>query len=95
MLQVVPEEPNKNYFFPTGTIPMIMNAFGELARSFTIPNKLGPNYNEAPLFKLFRLIGLLLPGAPAHCPQDYVNATRLGSSHVFLSSTNSMKPKSI
>ncbi|CAN6680115.1 unnamed protein product [Malus baccata var. baccata] len=94
-VQVVPEEPNKNYFSPTGTIPMIMNAFGELARSFTIPNKLGPNYNEGPLFKLFRLIGLLLPGAPAHCPQDYVNATRLGSSHVFLPRTNSMKPESI
>lgn len=64
---------------------MMMNAFGELIRSFTIPYGLGPDYKEGPLLKMFRLMGLVMPGAAAHCPQDYVNATRLGSSHVFLS----------
>ncbi|BFG38864.1 hypothetical protein CerSpe_251380 [Prunus speciosa] len=83
-VQVVPEEPNKNYFSPKGVIPMTVNAFGELIRSFTIPDRFGPDYKEGPLFKMFRLMGLVMPGAAAHCPQDYVNATRLGSSHVFI-----------
>lgn len=83
-LQIVEEEPNKNYFSPLGAIPMMVNAFWELIRSFTIPRKKGPEYKEGSFLRLFRIIGLVLPGIPAHSPQDYVNATRLGSSDVFL-----------
>lgn len=87
-LQVVPEEPNKNYFSPLGTIPMMINAIGELIRSFTIPYKKGKDYKEGGFMRVFRIIGLVVPGMPAHGPQDYVNATRLGSSNVF-----QIKPK--
>lgn len=82
-MQVVPEEPNKNYFSPLRTIPMMVNAFGELVRSFTIKHSKGPDYKEGGLMRVFRVIGLAVPGMPAHSPQDYVNATRLGSSKVF------------
>ncbi|XP_062003207.1 triacylglycerol lipase OBL1-like isoform X1 [Rosa rugosa] len=82
--QILPEEPNKNYFSPSVQITMMVNAFYELTRSFTIPNKYGPDYAEGYFFRLFRLSGLLMPGASAHCPQDYVNLTRLGPSDVFV-----------
>ncbi|XP_030496091.2 triacylglycerol lipase OBL1 [Cannabis sativa] len=81
--KIVEEEPNKNYFSPLGAVPMMMNAFCELVRSFTIPRKKGKEYKEGNFLRLFRIIGLVMPGIPAHSPQDYVNATRLGSSNIF------------
>jgi hypothetical protein len=48
-------------------------------RSFIIPYIQGSDYKESWLMKMLRVVGLVFPGLAAHCPQDYVNATRLGS----------------
>ncbi|EOX91432.1 Uncharacterized protein TCM_000630 [Theobroma cacao] len=82
-MQVVEEEPNKNYFSIWSVFLMMINAVQELIRSFTIVKE-GSDYQEGWLLIVFRVIGLVVPGIPAHCPQDYVNSTRLGSPEAFL-----------
>ncbi|KAF5468247.1 hypothetical protein F2P56_012413 [Juglans regia] len=72
------KEPNENYFSLLWAIPKYLNAFWELIRSFIIPCIWGPDYSETLLMRMFRVIGLIIPGVPAHLTQDYVNATRLG-----------------
>ncbi|CAI0553534.1 unnamed protein product [Linum tenue] len=84
--QVVVEEPYKNYFSPGGTVGMIWNALMELTRSFTIAIDHGEEYSEGWLLTGVRLVGLLIPGLPAHLPRDYVNCTRLGPPHLLHSS---------
>ncbi|XP_048637451.1 triacylglycerol lipase OBL1 isoform X2 [Brassica napus] len=77
--KVEQEEPNKNYFSMLWAIPKIMNAMWELMRSFIIPYWKGEEYREGWLLKCFRVVALLIPGLPAHAPNDYVNATLLGN----------------
>lgn len=77
--KVLPEEPNKNYFSVSWAIYKYLNAVWELIRSFIIPYMMGPEYKEGWLMTMMRMIGLVIPGFADHCPQDYVNATRLGS----------------
>ncbi|KAI3462751.1 hypothetical protein Pfo_019414 [Paulownia fortunei] len=91
--RVVPEEPDKNYFSIIWLIPKLINAWWELIRSFVISYTKGPEYKEGGLIRMFRVIGILTAGLPAHCPQDYVNATRLGSSEAFLSILSSKGQK--
>ncbi|MCD7460603.1 hypothetical protein HAX54_043880 [Datura stramonium] len=76
--KILDEEPNKNGLAPLLFIPKMLNAGWELIRSFILPFVIGRKYEEGGLLFLMRVVGLLLPGVPAHCPQDYVNSTRLG-----------------
>ncbi|XP_045818361.1 triacylglycerol lipase OBL1-like [Trifolium pratense] len=75
----VQEEPNKNYFSLSAISPMTLNVICELMRSFTMVSRFGSEYQEGWILRIFRFVGLVFPGAPDHLPQDYVNATRLGS----------------
>ncbi|KAG2262127.1 hypothetical protein Bca4012_013219 [Brassica carinata] len=77
--KVEQEEPNKNYFNMLWAIPKIMNAMWELMRSFIIPYWKGEEYREGWFLKCFRVVALLIPGLPAHVPNEYVNATLLGN----------------
>lgn len=77
--QVLEEEPNKNYFSLLWVIPKNLNAAWELVRGFMIPFVEGDDYREGWLMKIFRLVGLIVPGLSAHLTQDYVNLTRLGT----------------
>ncbi|TYK12884.1 putative triacylglycerol lipase [Cucumis melo var. makuwa] len=83
--KILEEEPFKNYFSILGEVVMRIQACLEIVRSFTIGWRRGKEYEERVLLRIMRLFGLLLPGIPAHCPQDYVNSTRLGSTDVFFS----------
>lgn len=84
-MQVVEEEPDKNYFSIIWMIPKFVNACWELIRSFVIKYWRGADYEEGLLLRMFRVMGVFFAGVPAHCLQDYVNATRLGSPDVFQS----------
>ncbi|CAL9026751.1 unnamed protein product [Prunus brigantina] len=77
-VQVLEEEPNKNYFDPTAAMSKHLTAIWELIRSFIIPYAKGPEYKESWLLKAIRVFGVIIPGVAAHNPQDYVNSTRLG-----------------
>ncbi|KAK6245231.1 hypothetical protein SCA6_008321 [Theobroma cacao] len=77
--QVFSEEPNKNYFSMLWVLPKNMNAIWELVRGFIMPYTKGPDYKEGWFLRMWRMIGLVVPGLSAHSPQDYVNSTRLGS----------------
>ncbi|TYJ08138.1 hypothetical protein E1A91_A11G054100v1 [Gossypium mustelinum] len=76
--KIVEEVPYLNYFSLFGFFPMHMNAIYEVIRSFTMKAKYGADYTDGWLMFGVRLFGLLIPGVANHCPQDYVNSTRLG-----------------
>lgn len=77
-MQIVEEVPYLNYFSLFGFIPMHMNAIYEVIRSFTMKAKYGADYTDGWLMFGVRLFGMFIPGVANHCPQDYVNSTRLG-----------------
>ncbi|XP_071713219.1 triacylglycerol lipase OBL1-like [Rutidosis leptorrhynchoides] len=81
--KLVNEEPNKNYFSIKSIGPMYLNAIFEMVRGFVLPYAYGRNYKEGILLMGVRLFGLIIPGTSAHCPQDYVNLTRLTSPDIF------------
>ncbi|PWA68493.1 hypothetical protein CTI12_AA279250 [Artemisia annua] len=77
--KIVDEEPNKNYFSLLSAIPKLINAGWEIIRSFVIPYTRGADYSEGFLLKMYRLVGLMIAGVPAHGLQDYVNSVRIRS----------------
>ncbi|XVE55881.1 hypothetical protein DITRI_Ditri03aG0192700 [Diplodiscus trichospermus] len=73
----LPEEPDKNYFSLKSVFPKMVNAKWELLRGFIMPYIVGPDYKEGWFLRMWRMIGLVVPGLSDHCPQDYVNSSRL------------------
>ncbi|PWA56610.1 alpha/Beta hydrolase fold protein [Artemisia annua] len=82
--QVVKEVHNKNYVSKKLALAHL-NAVFELVRSLALPYLYGRKYKEGLLLMKVRLFGLIFPGASTHCPQDYVNLTRLASRNFFYS----------
>lgn len=62
----------------------MMNAMWELIRSFIIPYWIGEEYREGWFLRCFRVVALLIPGFPAHFPNEYVNVTQLGDLPLYL-----------
>lgn len=91
-MQVLVEEPNKNYFSLLHVVPKILNAGYELIRSFILPWREGSEYREGWFMRVFRVTALIIPGLTDHFPVDYVNLTRLGK---FLSTDHSQGTKDI
>lgn len=81
--QVVEEEPFKNYFSIGALVTKRVDALWEIVRGFLLPRIYGPEYTEGWVLKGCRLFGLLIPGFPAHAPQEYINSIRLGEAHLF------------
>ncbi|KDP40608.1 hypothetical protein JCGZ_24607 [Jatropha curcas] len=76
--QFMDEEPDRNYFGLKHFMPMRINALWEIFRSFLISRIYGQDYQDTWFCTLWRLMGLVLPGAADHGPADYVNSVRLG-----------------
>lgn len=95
--KILDEEPNKNGLALLLFIPKMLNAAWELIRGFILPLPClgGRKYKEGGLLLFMRVVGLLLPGVPAHCPQDYVNATMLGLSDHSYATENVAKYQKI
>ncbi|KAI3684726.1 hypothetical protein L6452_33951 [Arctium lappa] len=77
--KVMEEEPNKNYFSLVWVIPKYLNAFWEVIRGYILPYWKGKEYKEQDIEKLFRLVGLIIPGLAEHGPKDYIDVTRIGT----------------
>ncbi|XP_076938622.1 triacylglycerol lipase OBL1-like [Bidens hawaiensis] len=77
--KVMDEEPNKNYFSMVWVIPKYINTFWEIIRGFILPYWKGKEYKESHVERLFRMVGMIIPGLAAHGPKDYVDVTRLGT----------------
>ncbi|KAG6604176.1 hypothetical protein SDJN03_04785, partial [Cucurbita argyrosperma subsp. sororia] len=83
--KILEEEPFKNYFSMVAAVMMRTRAFMELGRSLLIFWIKGREYKEGVPLRMMRVFGLLVPGVNAHCPQDYVNSTRLGTKGFLVS----------
>ncbi|EEF28563.1 uncharacterized LOC8284735 [Ricinus communis] len=72
------EEPSRNPFGIENAISAHITAWWELWRSFILNHVYGAEYKETWESRMFRILGLFLPGVAAHSPVNYVNSVRLG-----------------
>ncbi|XP_042487264.1 triacylglycerol lipase OBL1-like isoform X1 [Macadamia integrifolia] len=77
--QILPEEPNKNYFNPLHFPSKYINAWLDLFRGLIAGIRHGKDFKENRISIGVRLFGLLIPGFASHSPRDYVNDARLGN----------------
>ena len=84
-MQKLEEVKHKNYFSKLGFITKRINALSELLRTLYLPLLAGPEYGEGLPLVFVRFLAFLPlgPGLADHNPQDYVNATRLGTYKLF------------
>lgn len=85
-MQVLEEEPNKNYFSLLYVLPKILNAVYEMIRGFILPHIKGEEFKEGWLMKLFRIMAFITPGLIDHFLLEYDNATRFqkqGLAYIF------------
>ncbi len=77
--QILPEEPERN-FFAFNFIRLHITAFWELVQCafFSLTIRHGPQYQESAVSLLARVVGLTVPGVIPHNPINYVNAVQLG-----------------
>ncbi|NP_001304804.1 uncharacterized protein LOC105041961 [Elaeis guineensis] len=71
------DSPNPNYFDVKYTIPVYLNALGDLMKALLLGRTQGKDFKEEFLSILYRASGLILPGVASHSPRDYVNGGRL------------------
>lgn len=58
---------------------VVLTVVNEFTRGFILPWTKGSHYREDWFQKMFRMVGLVIPGLSVHTTIDYVNLTQLGS----------------
>lgn len=74
---MIDDSPNPNYFDIKYTIPVHLNAFGDLIKALLLGRTQGKDYKEEFFSIIYRASGVILPGVASHSPRDYVNGGRL------------------
>lgn len=55
----------------------------------------GREYRERWLLTCFRLLALLIPGLPAHFPNEYVNVALLGNFHLHVPDSQNLPDENV
>lgn len=77
------EQPNKNFMDVMFSPVMRMCAAWELVNGMVLNRVIyGDDFHDSGLMALARFVALITPGLVAHAPTNYVNAIRLGPSHL-------------
>jgi hypothetical protein len=76
-MQILDEEPNKNYFSVFWVIPKILNAVWEVIRGFLLPLVLGREYKQF-VHDSVQDSWIDNSGLPAHSPENYCQCCLIG-----------------
>ncbi|EFJ32399.1 hypothetical protein SELMODRAFT_12604, partial [Selaginella moellendorffii] len=77
-LQILPDEPFRNFFSPVYMVLSRLYALFELVQSFFMSYRYGGEFSETRLSTVARIAGLLVPGIAGHSLVNYINCVRLG-----------------
>ncbi|XP_002971442.2 uncharacterized protein LOC9640177 [Selaginella moellendorffii] len=81
-LQILPDEPFRNFFSPVYMVLSRLYALFELVQSFFMSYRCGGEFSETRLSTVARIAGLLVPGIAGHSLVNYINCVRLGPDHL-------------